>query len=1203
MNSIISFIQLHKLKLILVVLIILVIYLSRYLLFSYRTKSKIREFELAFTKNIDKQQRNYCNTNRLVADFFYCSSYNPFLTGFLKYDYTSIDMLKKVIIYGCRYIELEIFNNTIKNDTIPVVASGNDDGTIIDSQSVIDCEKLFEMLSVIAFSEKYIDNYKDPLFIFLNLKTGKNKKTLDKLYSIIKNTLNHRLLDKQYSYQKVNIATEKICNIMNKIVILSSDGHKDTKLDEVINMSTSSPNLNRLSWDELPHKETLSHDSDVPEISLTSKSIQLSNNAIYFTDNSNFLDLPINKHMIIKLSGAIHNENNTFNALYTIKKISKKAILLSDDIKFTEEEPSNNSITLQFFNKSYSLKNLHKQNKSTLTIVHTQYDFFNFNYDPETAWLYGCQFVSMNFQKIDRHLKKYMNKFKKDSIVLKPSHLRNEVDEPDKKSLSSKVSRYIEVDTIPIIKTFLNDYHEGNIIPYTDNIVKGCCINKDPTYKDIDCSFYKSKSKCDNVEFGHACEYTTDTSNCNTDTLKIICDKHKPNYLSLSPNHNNENSIFEFVPGLDDKYKSISIKFNDLYVTTIPNSCYIKLLSIPTTKNDDYIEFKNNASFLPVNTKYSKDSMVSFLQQKLNKETNNKENYYLKIHKEFDIKEMLYKETTNDYKFIGEITINDTPVAFLEPNLKDGFKSIGHLVIKGDDFKQTSLTKYSVLLKGAISSPIDFKIVWTNDIITLWKPIPANDFVGLGLVASVGNVKPELNNFCCVALPYVEEIPIHKDSYWKDSNSNLSLWETGETNYFIASPSLGKPSEFSNPVYSINTQPRNYLDRMYMSKMDSKDIESYSFSIKETSNKKPSSIIPFDLSNVEKTDMKIKNADGEIKCIGLPMSYWSDYYKQLSNPDVNISDNKHIGLVDCKNDAYFGTNFKLHSDRTIRLNENQNYCLEKEIKPPTTTLTSTTEPSTTLTTTGEPVTTSSITIVPDTLVISKCDPSSDAFKFIYTDSNQLVNKENQLCVTKQDSDIIFSKCNTNDKSQEWIINQGESLSCVKVGDIVYIKRKLERHSGDLFTNRPDNTKLYNRLNEHIDYKYFHFYVKGTITSETDNTYTVELYNNLGTDIIKKNSNDMVLYTSINRDRIKKGTKVLCEYGGLSESGYSESNMMWEATIIDTLEDNKDKVIIFFNINSIEANLNKSSMGRPRINEETSVSINSIILKESDVSCT
>ena len=52
--------------------------------------------------------------NNTVSDFYVSSGYSPFLTGFLKYDYVSLKMLKKVIVYGCRYIELEIFDKEKK---------------------------------------------------------------------------------------------------------------------------------------------------------------------------------------------------------------------------------------------------------------------------------------------------------------------------------------------------------------------------------------------------------------------------------------------------------------------------------------------------------------------------------------------------------------------------------------------------------------------------------------------------------------------------------------------------------------------------------------------------------------------------------------------------------------------------------------------------------------------------------------------------------------------------------------------------------------------------------------------------------------------------------------------------------------------------------------------------------------------------------
>jgi hypothetical protein len=69
---------------------------------------------------------------------------------------------------------------------------------------------------------------------------------------------------------------------------------------------------------------------------------------------------------------------------------------------------------------------LKKFNMSGLTIVVPQKegDFLTKNFDATNAWALGCQFVCMNFQKIDKNMDIYVNKFKNKAFVLKPKSLR-----------------------------------------------------------------------------------------------------------------------------------------------------------------------------------------------------------------------------------------------------------------------------------------------------------------------------------------------------------------------------------------------------------------------------------------------------------------------------------------------------------------------------------------------------------------------------------------------------------------------------------------------------------------------------------------------------------------------------------------------------------------------------------------------------------
>ena len=77
----------------------------------------------------------------------------------------------------------------------------SEDGSLIKSQNYIECLDVFNLISNLCFSERNLDNFNEPFFIYLNIKT-KNKNTLNRLYDIITSSLNHRLLDNSFNYQQ-----------------------------------------------------------------------------------------------------------------------------------------------------------------------------------------------------------------------------------------------------------------------------------------------------------------------------------------------------------------------------------------------------------------------------------------------------------------------------------------------------------------------------------------------------------------------------------------------------------------------------------------------------------------------------------------------------------------------------------------------------------------------------------------------------------------------------------------------------------------------------------------------------------------------------------------------------------------------------------------------------------------------------------------
>jgi hypothetical protein len=260
-----------------------------------------------------------------LCDFYVASAFRCFLPCTQYYDYSSVEMIKRCLISGARYLELDIYNKGFCYETVPVVCNGKQPGNwhLTTELSFDDC---CNMIASYAFSG-LVKNASDPFFLCLNLNVEGNTHTLDKVAKIIHNYFGNHLLDRTYSYQKTNLAQVELKYLLDKLIIFSDCSCKGSKLDELINYSWKRPFMRSYS-----HYQII----DLYEPAEVTKYNQLSLSRVY--------------------------------------------------PGFKERETK--------------------------------------NYNPRVAWMYGCQFVSMNYSCPDENMIIYMKKFRKSSFVLKPYKLR-----------------------------------------------------------------------------------------------------------------------------------------------------------------------------------------------------------------------------------------------------------------------------------------------------------------------------------------------------------------------------------------------------------------------------------------------------------------------------------------------------------------------------------------------------------------------------------------------------------------------------------------------------------------------------------------------------------------------------------------------------------------------------------------------------------
>ena len=416
-----------------------------------------------------------------LCEYYICASYRSFLIGHQFLDYSSKHMISKVLYLGCRYIELDIFDKEIKNDTIPVVSGGfekNRYKLLLNDELFEDC---IEVISKFAFSDKFLNNFNDPLFLFLNINT-ENYNTLNKVAKIIKQYLNRFLLDKKYNH--VNIANLTLCDVKRKVVLLSSEGYLNTDLDKLINASTDKPYLRRIPFNEVLYEKSISNE---PKVVLNSTLIQFVpdiRDYLLFRDSSiNLLILGLKSGDTLQISGASKPKNNSGQFLFKIYQVTKNKIVFDKAVNLVIENVGS-PIVIKGYDKNMGKANLQTYNKENITIVIPDKQMFSNNVNYKTAFSKGCQIVAMNFQTFDRYLLEYFDYFQEKSFMKKPRVLINYNYQSKVESLNSMMPKpKLEVNIVidyDIITKFVNSSSDIIINPYNDDTIRVINDNKIP---------------------------------------------------------------------------------------------------------------------------------------------------------------------------------------------------------------------------------------------------------------------------------------------------------------------------------------------------------------------------------------------------------------------------------------------------------------------------------------------------------------------------------------------------------------------------------------------------------------------------------------------------------------------------------------------------------------------------------------------------
>ncbi len=215
-------------------------------------KNTYTDFPLITSVNPANIKDNYG-----LRDFYIKSAYNCCASGKFKNDWVNLCALSNCIKQGARFLDFEIYS---VKDTPVIGISSMNSFSYKESYNNVKFADVCETIKDEAFNNSFCPNSFDPLILHFRIKT-KNKKIYKQMANIMYDTINNRLLDKEFSYENY---ADKLANgnyipfknLFGKIIIIvdkSNNSFENTALDEYINITSNSTYCRLYRYNEIKY--------------------------------------------------------------------------------------------------------------------------------------------------------------------------------------------------------------------------------------------------------------------------------------------------------------------------------------------------------------------------------------------------------------------------------------------------------------------------------------------------------------------------------------------------------------------------------------------------------------------------------------------------------------------------------------------------------------------------------------------------------------------------------------------------------------------------------------------------------------------------------------------------------------------------------------------------------------------------------------